>query len=322
MFLFNEPAWRFLLCMGFISVYSLYRIIAPICLNYHRKWRRIKKISDRVLLRRIREGTPLHTPVKVEIPVMSSESRWRLGVEVTSGALVLVISVGWGVSLLQTAVHTHRGLVSADEHDEYRAAKEYELAIQANPVAGKLHYAMNAMQTDGDRQNGDLSAVQVYVRLHPEDSHAYNRLGSAYMGLQRYKEAIKAYREGLKFRQDSGLLHSNLGNALSADLQIDAAIAEYQKAVDTDPVFGAYHTYLGNLYLYKHDMVHAETEYRTAIRDTPALVQPYWRLSEILASEGHREAAREILNDLLKRSHMPEDDALIKQLRASVTALK
>jgi hypothetical protein len=66
----------------------------------------------------------------------------------------------------------------------------------------------------------------------------------------------------------------------------------------------------------------ATEEYRTAIRDTPALIQPYWRLSEILAAQGQREAAREILQDLLKRSHMPEDAVLIEQLRASITALK
>jgi tetratricopeptide (TPR) repeat protein len=238
------------------------------------------------------------------------------------GALVLVISVGWGVGILQTAVHTHRGLVSAGEHDEYRATQEYMLALNSNPIAGKIYTALMDMQTVEDQQNGALRAVLVYARLHPEDSDAYNKLGGAYMGLHRFKEAIKAYREGLKFRQNSGLLHSNLGSALGADLQVDAAIIEYQRAVDTDPSFGPYHTYLGNLYYYKHDVARATEEYRTAIRDTPALIQPYWRLSEILAAQGQREAAREILQDLLKRSHMPEDAVLIEQLRASITALK
>ncbi len=322
MFLFNEPAWRYLLYMGFISAYSLYRVIAPLYRNHRRKWQRIKKITDGVLQQRIREGSLIHRPVKVEVPVMSFENRCRLAVEVGTGAMVFVISVGWGVSLLQTAVHTHWGIVSASEHDEYRAVKEYEFALKANPVAGKLYFALNAMQTQEDRQNGDLSTVQVFARLHPEDPEAFNKLGIAYMGLKRYSEAIKAYRNAVILRPRSGVLHSNLGNALSADLQIDAAIDEYQRAVATCPAFGPFHNDLGNVYFYKHDIARATEEYRTAIRYNPGLIQPYWRLSEILARQGQREGAKEILQDLLGQSHMPEDAVLIEQLRASITALK
>lgn len=321
MFLFNEPAWRYCLFMGFICVYSLYRVTAPLYHNHRRKWDRIKKITDRVLQERGMAGGLIDRPIKVKVPVMSFEQRCRLALELFTGSVVFVISMGWGMQLLQTALHTHRGIVSAAERDEYRAVHEYELALKSNPVADKLYHAFLSMQPEGDRQNRDLSEAQIRVRLHPDDPETYNELGSQYMQLQRYKEAVKVFHTAVMMRPESGVFHSNLGSALSADLQVDAAITEFQRAINANPFFGVYHNSLGGVYFYKQDLVHAEEEYRKAIRDNPALIQPYWRLSDILARQGQREEAKAMLRNLMKQAHMPEDAAAIEQIRTAIVAL-
>lgn len=321
MFLFSEPAWRYFLFMVFICAYSLVRVVTPLYQNHRRKWQRIKKITDRVLQKRSQEGSLIHRPIKVEVPVMSLEKRCMLALELTAGAVVFVISLGWGGQLLQTAIHTHRGIVSAAERDQFRAINEYEMALKTNPVAGKLYYAFSALQTKGEPQNADLNDAKIRTRLHPDDPEAYNELGSQYMCLKRYKEAVTAFHTAVMLRPESGVMHSNLGSALSADMQIDAALNEFQRAVTTSPFFGTYHNSLAGVYFYKQDLKHAEEEYRRAIRDNPALIQPYWRLSDILARQGRREEAKSTLQDLLKQAHMPEDAVIIGQIHTTISTL-
>jgi tetratricopeptide (TPR) repeat protein len=321
MYLLTEPAWRYFLFMGFICAYSLYRVIAPIYAYHHQRWLRIRKAAERAVQAR-QGGDLLTTRIRVALPVMSFEKRCRLALELLTGSMVFLISMGWGVRLLQTAIHTHRGIVAASERDEYRATKEYQLALKSNPVASKIHWSYDAMQSDADRQIGDLSTAQVYVRLHPDDAEGYNKLGSVYMRLKRYKEAIKAFRNGVMLHPNTAVLHSNLGSAYSADMQIEAAIDEFQRAIAEDPSYGAFYSNLGDVYFYKHDSVHAEEEYKNAILHNPALIQPYWRLSELLRKEGRREEAKTILQALLNQSHMPEDAVTIAQIHTEIADLK
>lgn len=322
MYLLTEPAWRYFLFMAFICAYSLYRVIAPLSSHHRQKWQRIRKMADRALQQHRQDGSVLDTRIKIQIPVMSFEKRCLLALELVAGSMVFVISLGWGVRLLQTAIHTHRGIVAASERDEYRAITEYRLALKSNPVAGKLHWAFDAMQSEEDRQIGDLNTAQIYTRLHPNDAEAYNKLGNVYMRLKRYKEAIKAFRNGIMLHPGSAVLHSNLGSALSADRQIEAAIDEFQRAIAAEPFYGQFHSSLGDIYFYKQDLPHAAEEYRLAIRNNPTLIQPYWRLSEILTRQGQREEAKATLQALREQSHMPEDAVTIGQIRAALTDLK
>lgn len=322
MYLFSEPGWRYFLFMGFICVYSLYRVIAPLYTYHRQKWQRIRKLAEKALQERRKAGELIDTHIKVSIPVLSFEKRCMMALEFVTAGLVFLISLGWGMRLMQTAIHTHRGIVAASEQDGYRATKEYQLALKSNPVASKLYWSYSALQSDEDRHNGELSAAQLKVRLHPDDPEAYNKLGGLYVNLKRYPEAIKAYRNAVLLRPNSGVLHSNLGSALSADLQLEAAITEFQRAINTDPNYGPYHNNLGDVYFYQHKWDQAEDEYRTAIQDNQALIQPYWRLSEILAKQGRRAEAKAVLQGLLDQSHMPEDAVIIGQLRSAIAAMK
>ncbi|MCW3055122.1 MAG: hypothetical protein JWN14_4292 [Chthonomonadales bacterium] len=321
MSLISEPAWRYFLFMGFICTYCLFRAIAPLYTHYHQKGQRIRKLAERALQQHQAEER-LDTRIKVEIPVMSLRKRLRITLEVGTASFLFLLSLGWGVRLLQTAIHTHRGIVAASERDEYRAMTEYQLALKSNPVASKIHWSFDAMQSEQDRQIGDLSTAQVYARLHPNNAEACNNLGNVYMGLKRYKEAIKAYRNGIMLLPNLSNLHNNLGAALSADTQVEAAIDEFQRASALDPYNGLFHSNLGDVYYAQNNLTRAEEEYRFAIHFTPALTQPYWRLSEILAKEGHYEEAKAPLQTLIEQSHMPEDAGIIAQARAAIIALK
>jgi tetratricopeptide (TPR) repeat protein len=322
MFLISEPAWRYLLFMGFICLYSLYRVVSSLY-GYHRqKWQRINKAAERVMQQRRQEGSLLDAPLKITLSRMSFHKRSKLVLEVVSGSIVFLLGAGWSVRLLQTATHTHKGIVAASERDDYSAMKEYQWALKSNPVAGKIYYAFSAMQSEADRQVGELSGAQLLVRLNPQDPEAYNKLGSVYIKFKRYNDAIKAFRNGLMLLPNSGPLHNNLGSALSADLQIEAAADEFQRAIHTDPFNGTYHNNLGDVYAYKHDLGHAEEEYRVALQNSPALIRPYWRLSEMLEREGKHQEAKAILRNLLDKSHMPEDAAVIDQTRAAIAAIE
>ena len=322
MFLVHEPAWKYLLFMSFICVCSLYRIVSPLYLNYREKRQRMKKLTDKVLERRVLEGDFLDRPFKIEVRLMSFEKRRMLALKLLTEGMVFAFSLACVVQLMHTAIHTHRGIVSAGERDEIRATQEYEMALNSDPIAGTLYSGFISMHSEGDWQNGDLREARIQIRLHPNEPEVYNELGSQYMHLERYKEAIKIFRTAVMLRPEGGVYHSNLGSALSADMQVDAAIIEFQRALNISPFFGIYHNSLAGAYYYKQDLVHAEEEYRKAIRDNPALIQPYWRLSDILTGQGRREEAKTMLRNLMKQAHMPEDAVVIGQIRTSIAALK
>ena len=66
---------------------------------------------------------------------------------------------------------------------------------------------------------------------------AHSNLGNALIGQGQLDEAISAYRRAIQLQPKHAVAHNNLGFALAEQGQIDGAIGEYRLAIQLDPAY-------------------------------------------------------------------------------------
>ncbi len=105
-----------------------------------------------------------------------------------------------------------------------RLSREPKHAVEAYVHIGTLRKAA------GDRA-GEINAYDAALTADRTFWHAYNAKGQALGHLNRFKEAIATYRQGLKYQPQSPELHNNLAGALSRLGREKEAIAHYEEAL-------------------------------------------------------------------------------------------
>ncbi|MDC7788675.1 c-type cytochrome biogenesis protein CcmI [Rhodoplanes sp. TEM] len=123
--------------------------------------------------------------------------------------------------------------------------------MPAQPLAQRLArlHAGKAGETD---QNAAMAAmvprVEAHLRTNPEDGRGWAVLAPAYMRLERFDEAVKAYRNAIRLLGETGDRVADLGEALTSQaggIVTPSAKAQFERArvLDKDHVSATY--YLG-----------------------------------------------------------------------------
>lgn len=123
--------------------------------------------------------------------------------------------------------------------------------MEAQPLAERLArlHAGKGGETD---QNAAMAAmvpkVEAHLRSNPEDGRGWAVLGPAYMRLERFDDAVKAYRNAIRLLGETGDRVADLGEALTGQAGgtvTPAAKAQFERAlvIDREHVSAAY--YLG-----------------------------------------------------------------------------
>lgn len=93
----------------------------------------------------------------------------------------------------------------------------------------------------GAANSGDLRRAEGYIRelMHqnPDDNYYDNELGNNLLAQKRYKDAVKAYRVGLRKNRNDATMHYNLSLALQGQGHFKEAEQEVQKALSIDPSY-------------------------------------------------------------------------------------
>jgi cytochrome c-type biogenesis protein CcmH/NrfG len=66
-----------------------------------------------------------------------------------------------------------------------------------------------------DRYAEAVEAFKEAIRLEPDNASAHFGLGWAYLGLDRYAEAVEAFKEAIRLEPDNAWAHFGLGEAIS-----------------------------------------------------------------------------------------------------------
>jgi tetratricopeptide (TPR) repeat protein len=124
------------------------------------------------------------------------------------------------------------------EADERSKSKELETAqelVRQNPNDAKEHYVLGTIFMDLDRYQEAIVSFKEAIRIRPDIFPAYFKLGLAYERLGQYQEAIVPLEEAIRIKPDYFKSHGLLGFAYEKLGQYQEAIASYKEVLKINP---------------------------------------------------------------------------------------
>jgi tetratricopeptide (TPR) repeat protein len=138
------------------------------------------------------------------------------------------------------------GLASYYLKNYREAAENYRQAIRLDPYnAADAHYALGLVYRDWGRPEEEIQAYKAAIKLKPDYTSAYERLGSRYFRSKKYPEAIETFKQLVALKPGDATVPNNIGEAyLEMNLTSDA-VAAFRQAIQLKPDFGKAYYNLG-----------------------------------------------------------------------------
>src|SRR5579864_3849381 len=204
--------------------------------------------------------------------------------------------------------------------DSYGLLGSYgvESASQSDPRAKAA--AVKALQLDDSLAEAHSSLGMIYffdewkwplaerefqraIALNPNYSIAHTWYGLNLAAVGRFDEALTQVRRAQELDPLSLIVDTDVGRILYLSRHYGQAIEAYRKVLDLDPNFGRAHTRLGMALAAEREFGPAREEFRKALQLSGPDPYIYGLLGYTQALSGNREAARQLLRQLLQRSH-------------------
>ncbi len=124
------------------------------------------------------------------------------------------------------------------------AIDSYQEAVRLRPnnsiAWNKMGIAHHQLMQLGEAKK----CYEKAVKLNRKYAEAINNLGTIYYTAKNYSKAIRYYKQALALAPDTASVYSNMGTALFSRKQYPEAIVAYQKALELDPgVFDHHNSY-------------------------------------------------------------------------------
>ncbi len=149
-----------------------------------------------------------------------------------------------------------------------------------------------------------LDALQIAVRLKPDDPLTRYNLGVTYASLGQTDRAAVAFQDAIRLKPDDPITHYNLGILHHLQGDHEAAISPLQTAVRLKPDFAVAYLTLGIALANTQSLTRAEDALREAIRLSPENADAHYNLGVVYIEMGHYDRAVEVLERAV--SHNPE----------------
>jgi tetratricopeptide (TPR) repeat protein len=145
-----------------------------------------------------------------------------------------------------------------------------------------------ALRMQGKRA---LPVLQRAADLLPNDADAHSNLGNALREQGQIDEAIASHRRALEINPRRPDTLGNLGNALQDLRRFEEAVASYQAALEIEPAFVEVHNNLGNALQNLGRFEDAVASYRGALTIKPTYAEAHNNLGNALRNLGRLEEA-------------------------------
>ncbi|MFQ5599320.1 MAG: tetratricopeptide repeat protein, partial [Candidatus Krumholzibacteriia bacterium] len=179
------------------------------------------------------------------------------------------------------------------------AIREYELALRLAPEDPGVRDGLARMHARAG--NDSLAVLQLRDLLRDEPGYArswYN-LGNVYRRIERFEEAVGAYRRALEIEPRREAAWNNLGEAFRAQGDTARAAAAYERALQIVPGYEQALNNLAALRGSQGDAEAAEAGFRAAVAANPRYVPALRNLAILLTNTGRYEEALETWRRIL-----------------------
>jgi Tfp pilus assembly protein PilF len=203
--------------------------------------------------------------------------------------------------------------------DSYLTLQDYSSVPPKELNSKASEAAQKALELDGTLAEAHTSLASVTYRcwdwegaereykraieLNPNYATAHHWYALLLMYAGRFDEAIKEIQRARELDTLSLVINRNMGLVLFYARQYDRAMDALQKTLEMDPNFSLTHATLGRIYLqksmYEEALVQAQKE-KNLLRGWDQQLESWIGIT--YAKMGKEEKARQVLDDLIKRS--------------------
>jgi protein O-GlcNAc transferase len=130
---------------------------------------------------------------------------------------------------------------------QYReAADAYRQAIKLDPYnAADAQYALGLVFRDWGKADDEIQAYKAAIRLRPDYTSAYERLGSRYVKSKKFAEAVEVYKQLASLRPGDATAPNSLGEAYLELGKTHEAVESFRQAIRLKPDYGRAYYNLG-----------------------------------------------------------------------------
>ncbi|MDE0634276.1 MAG: tetratricopeptide repeat protein [Candidatus Poribacteria bacterium] len=177
---------------------------------------------------------------------------------------------------------------------EYREVISFREAMpNHNSDLPEGYYGLGLAYAGLEKFDEAIEAYKQAIQYAPEWAHIHAALGAGYASLHRYDAALNAYKTAHDLKPDDAMIHHQLGNIYSKQGKRSEAITHQQRAITIDPTLASAHYQLGLLYTQENRLAKAISAYETAYAADPELIETLYNLAQVHRRNGNKQAARE-----------------------------
>lgn len=134
---------------------------------------------------------------------------------------------------------------------QYReAADAYRQSIRIDPYNGAdAWYALGLVYRDWGKADEEIQAYKQALRLKPDYTSAFERLGAAYLRTRKYPLAIETYKQIATLKPGDADVPNKIGEAYVELGLMSDAVEAFKRAIQLRPDFGKAYYNLGKAYL-------------------------------------------------------------------------
>ena len=151
-----------------------------------------------------------------------------------------------------------------------RARDIFQIILSADPENGEAMFFIGLVFHMEKQSKAGLPWMLRGVAKLPGASQLHYNLGKVYSDLQRYPEAIAAYRRALQINPKNIEAQCNVGGMLEHNGEYSQAIAAYRKAIGINPSHPEAHNNLGLILRQLGKFEEAMESFKRAIQAQPA----------------------------------------------------
>lgn len=170
----------------------------------------------------------------------------------------------------------------------------------------QAYYGLGLSYAGLEKYDDAINAYKKAIQFNANHAHIHAAFGAALSQLHRYDEALKAYKTALDIDQKDVMILHQLGKIYSKLGNTSIAVKYQEKAVSFRPTFAEAYYQLGLLYAQDNRYNDSINAYEKAYSEDPELIQSLYNLSQVHLRNGNRDAAREKMRIFQERKTIIE----------------
>lgn len=172
-----------------------------------------------------------------------------------------------------------------------QAERLYRQILDRNPIHAEALHLLGVLTCQKGQPAVAVELLGRATVIDPQNSTYHSNLGNALQMQGQLDEAVACYRRALQLKSDWAETHNNLGNALRAQGKLEEAVASYQRALQLQPDYAEAHNNLGVALQEQRKPEETVAAFRRALQLKPDYAGAHYNLGNFWKTQGKLDEA-------------------------------